>query len=106
MNLIDLRKSSTVLNTYKGFAGGITGIACSMDNPYVASVSLDRYLRIHHIDTKELLKKVISSCFFFPKHDKTLEKFLIRILSYITDLLNIKINVFGNEIRFLYRNKK
>ncbi|CAL1679409.1 unnamed protein product [Lasius platythorax] len=58
MNLIDLRKSSTVLNTYKGFAGGVTGIACSMDNPYVASVSLDRHLRIHHIDTKELLKKI------------------------------------------------
>lgn len=58
MNLIDLRKSSTVLNTYKGFAGGVTGIACSMNNPYVASVSLDRYLRIHNIDTKELVKKI------------------------------------------------
>lgn len=58
MNLVDLRKSGTVLNTYKGFAGGVTGVACSMSNPYIASVSLDRYLRIHHIDTKELLKKI------------------------------------------------
>lgn len=58
MNLIDLRKPSAILNTYKGFAGGVTGIACSTNNPFVASVSLDRYLRIHHIDTKELLKKI------------------------------------------------
>ncbi|XP_070157663.1 WD repeat-containing protein 74 [Polyergus mexicanus] len=58
MNLVDLRKPSTVLNTYKGFAGGVTGMACNMNNPYVASVSLDRYLRIHHIDTKEILKKI------------------------------------------------
>ncbi|XP_011330231.1 WD repeat-containing protein 74 isoform X1 [Ooceraea biroi] len=58
MNLVDLRKSGTILNTYKGFAGGVTGVACSMSNPYVASVSLDRYLRIHHVDTKEVLKKI------------------------------------------------
>lgn len=58
MNLVDLRKSGRILNTYKGFAGGITGIACSVTNPYIASVSLDRYLRIHHIDTKELVKNI------------------------------------------------
>lgn len=70
MNLIDLRKPSAILNTYKGFAGGVTGIACSTNNPFVASVSLDRYLRIHHIDTKELLKKVISSFLLcFPKYE-------------------------------------
>lgn len=58
MNLVDLRKPGKTLNTYKGFAGGVTGIACSTSEPYVVSVSLDRYLRIHHIDTKQLLKKV------------------------------------------------
>ncbi|XP_017797455.1 PREDICTED: WD repeat-containing protein 74 [Habropoda laboriosa] len=58
MNLIDLRKSSKVLNTYKGFLGGVTGISCSTSEPYVVSVSLDRHLRVHHIDTKELLKQV------------------------------------------------
>ena len=58
MNLVDLRRPAKILNTYKGFVGGITGIACSKNEPYVVSVSLDRYLRIHHIDTKELLKKV------------------------------------------------
>ncbi|KYQ56823.1 WD repeat-containing protein 74 [Trachymyrmex zeteki] len=56
LNLIDLRQPGTVLNTYKGFIGGVTGVACSKINPYVASVSLDRHLRIHHIHTKECLK--------------------------------------------------
>nr|XP_012148372.1 PREDICTED: WD repeat-containing protein 74 isoform X2 [Megachile rotundata] len=58
MNLVDLRKPAKALNTYKGFVGSVTGIACSTNEPYVVSVSLDRYLRIHHIDTKKLLKKV------------------------------------------------
>ncbi|XP_076624688.1 WD repeat domain 74 lethal (2) k09848 isoform X1 [Colletes latitarsis] len=58
MNLVDLRAPAKVLNTYKGFAGGVTGIACSTSKPYVVSTSLDRYLRIHHIDTKKLLKQI------------------------------------------------
>lgn len=58
LNLIDLRKLGTVLNTYKGFTGGVTGVICSTTNPYIASVSLDRYLRIHNIDTKEILKSI------------------------------------------------
>ncbi|KAG7197165.1 hypothetical protein KM043_007247 [Ampulex compressa] len=58
MNLVDLRKPGRVLNTYKGAVGGITGIACSKSYPYVASVGLDRYLRVHHMDTKAQLKAV------------------------------------------------
>ncbi|KZC10124.1 PREDICTED: WD repeat-containing protein 74 [Dufourea novaeangliae] len=58
MNLVDLRKPAKVLNTYKGFVGGVTGIACSKIEPYIASVGLDRYVRIHHMDTKMLLKKI------------------------------------------------
>ncbi|XP_012541014.2 WD repeat-containing protein 74 [Monomorium pharaonis] len=56
LNLVDLRKPGTLLNTYKGFTGGVTRVACSRIKPYVASVSLDRYLRIHNIDTKKVLK--------------------------------------------------
>lgn len=58
MNLIDLRKPAKVLNTYKGSVGAITGIACSRTEPYIISVGLDRFLQIHHINTKELLRKV------------------------------------------------
>ena len=66
MNLVDLRKCGFLLKTYKGFTGAVTGITCSTSNPYIASVSLDRHLRIHHMDTKALLKQVISA-FSFPK---------------------------------------
>ncbi|XP_076376884.1 WD repeat domain 74 lethal (2) k09848 [Megalopta genalis] len=58
MNLVDLRKPAKVLNTYKGSVGAVTGIACSTTEPYLVSVSLDRYLRIHHMNTKKLLKKI------------------------------------------------
>lgn len=58
MNLIDLRKPGKILNTYKDFVGSITAVACAKSNPYIVSVGLDRYLRVHHLDTKQLLKKV------------------------------------------------
>ncbi|KAL2737865.1 WD repeat-containing protein 74 isoform X2 [Vespula squamosa] len=58
MKLIDLRKPGKILHTYKGLVGGITGLASSKVGPYVVSTSLDRYLRVHHIDTREMIKKV------------------------------------------------
>lgn len=61
MNLIDLKMPGKILNTYKGATGSITGVTCSMNSSYVASISLDRYFRIHHMDTKKLLHKVILS---------------------------------------------
>lgn len=57
MNLIDLRSPGKILNTYKDFAGSITSIACTKNQPYIVSVGLDRHLRVHHIDTKQLLHK-------------------------------------------------
>lgn len=58
MNLVDLRNPGKILNTYKGFVGGITAISCPTNNPYIVSVGLDRYLRVHDLNTKELLQKV------------------------------------------------
>ncbi|XP_015586567.1 WD repeat-containing protein 74 isoform X2 [Cephus cinctus] len=58
MNLIDLRKPGKILNTYKDFVGSITSLACSAVQPYIISTGLDRHLRIHHLETKKLLKKV------------------------------------------------
>ncbi|KAL7294136.1 hypothetical protein TKK_0012164 [Trichogramma kaykai] len=55
MNLIDLRKPGKILNTYKGPAGAITAIAAT--NSEVVSISYDRYLYVHNIKTKALLKK-------------------------------------------------
>ncbi|KAI4498935.1 hypothetical protein M0802_006110 [Mischocyttarus mexicanus] len=58
MKLIDLRKPGKILHTYKGLVGSITGLATSKAGPYVVSTSMDRYLRVHHIDTRQMLKKV------------------------------------------------
>ncbi|XP_012270766.1 WD repeat-containing protein 74 [Orussus abietinus] len=58
LNLIDLRNAGRVLNSYKGCTGGITAIVCSNSEPVVVSSSLDRHLRIHHLETKELLRQV------------------------------------------------
>ncbi|KAK9510622.1 hypothetical protein O3M35_005364 [Rhynocoris fuscipes] len=57
MNLIDLRSKGVLMNKYKGFVGGIKSIGCSLTEPYIASVSLDRHFRIHHLLTKELIFK-------------------------------------------------
>ncbi|XP_046829005.1 WD repeat-containing protein 74 [Vespa crabro] len=58
MKLIDLRKPGKILHTYKGLVGSITGLASSKMGPYVVSTSLDRHLRVHNINTKEMIKKV------------------------------------------------
>lgn len=59
MNLIDLRKEGKILNSYKGSAGSITGIAINKNEDNVISIGFDRTLRIHDINTKLILKKVI-----------------------------------------------
>ncbi|XP_012251897.2 WD repeat-containing protein 74 [Athalia rosae] len=58
MNLIDFRNPGKVLNTYRGAVGGITDLSCSQSEPLLVSVSLDRHLRIHHMETKRLLEKI------------------------------------------------
>ncbi|KAJ1525984.1 hypothetical protein ONE63_009164 [Megalurothrips usitatus] len=42
---------------YKGFYGAVSAIACHPTEPYIASVSHDRFLRVHHLTTKELVLK-------------------------------------------------
>jgi ribosome biogenesis protein NSA1 len=58
MNMIDFRNSGRILNTYKGPVGGVTGIAVDKTDQYIVSISLDRYLYVHDLNTKALLKKV------------------------------------------------
>uniref|UniRef100_A0A8C5QX31 WD repeat-containing protein 74 n=1 Tax=Leptobrachium leishanense TaxID=445787 RepID=A0A8C5QX31_9ANUR len=55
--VIDLRKGS-VLCTLKGCAGSPRSIQCHKSMPLVASCGLDRFLRVHHLNDKELLHKV------------------------------------------------
>lgn len=58
MNLVDLRKSKGILNTYKGAVGAVTAVKVSESDPCVVSTSLDRYLYVHDLNSKKLLKKV------------------------------------------------
>ncbi|RXG57320.1 WD repeat-containing protein 74 [Armadillidium vulgare] len=59
MALFDLRNPSnkTPLHVYKGFAGAIKNIYVHETLPLVASVSLDRYLRFHDLNTSKMLSK-------------------------------------------------
>ena len=57
MGLLDIRQGKLV-HLYKGFAGGIRSVQCHATKPVVASCGLDRFLRIHDIESKALLFKV------------------------------------------------
>ncbi|KAL1512548.1 hypothetical protein ABEB36_002129 [Hypothenemus hampei] len=57
MQWLNLNKSPKILKTYTTFTGSVTDITCDPLEPFVYSVSLDRHLRIHNMDTKELLHK-------------------------------------------------
>ncbi|XP_034234774.1 WD repeat-containing protein 74 [Thrips palmi] len=53
---VDLRMGRTAQN-YKGFVGAVRDIACHPTEPYIVSVGLDRFLRVHHKTTKKILLK-------------------------------------------------
>lgn len=57
IQLIDLRSTKRCIRTYKSFTGGVTGLVCDISSPVVISTSLDRFLRIHDLDNKNLLYK-------------------------------------------------
>ncbi|KAK2140343.1 hypothetical protein LSH36_1385g00035 [Paralvinella palmiformis] len=57
MALVDLRGKGHLVQKYKGFAGSIRDIQCHPSQDIVISCSLDRYLRIHDINTRQLLNK-------------------------------------------------
>lgn len=74
MATIDLRKGK-VVNIFKGFAGSIRDIKCHKKQPLVASCGLDRYVRIHDYQTKELKQKFYLksrlNCLLFMDDDES-----------------------------------
>nr|CAD7458134.1 unnamed protein product [Timema tahoe] len=56
--LIDLRKTNKIVSKYKGCSGCVTAIACHKTEPYIVSLSLDRCLRVHNLNTTALVHKV------------------------------------------------
>ncbi|XP_028131079.1 WD repeat-containing protein 74 [Diabrotica virgifera virgifera] len=57
MQLLDM-KAGKCMKTFTSFTGSVSSIVCDPLEPYVFSASLDRYLRVHNLETKELLHKV------------------------------------------------
>ncbi|KAG7166491.1 WD repeat-containing protein 74-like [Homarus americanus] len=59
MGLFDLRggKPEDPLFVYKGFAGAVRDAVVHPKHPLVFSVSLDRFLRVHHLTSRKLLYK-------------------------------------------------
>ncbi|KAK6753672.1 hypothetical protein RB195_012951 [Necator americanus] len=58
MGLFDLRSKINPVCKYKGQAGAIRSIDAHPTAPYVATCGIDRFVRIHEIDTKKLASKV------------------------------------------------
>ncbi|CAH1262264.1 WD repeat-containing protein 74-like [Branchiostoma lanceolatum] len=77
MVMVDLRMGK-VQKAFKGFAGAIRSLQCHPTLPMVASCGLDRFLRIHDINTKEMLHKVYLksklNCLLFSSADFTQEE--------------------------------
>lgn len=57
VQLLDLRAPIQCVKTYKSFTGSVTSLICDPCAPVVISTCLDRYLRIHSLNTKALLFK-------------------------------------------------
>ena len=54
------------MRSFVDFTGGVTGLACGDSNGYIASISLDRYLRVHDIQSRNLIGKAslsMKGCF-------------------------------------------
>lgn len=55
----DLKKvKQSPLTAYKGFIGAVRSVTVSEKSPLVLSISLDRFLRVHHLETGNIIYKV------------------------------------------------
>nr|CAI5856025.1 unnamed protein product [Callosobruchus analis] len=69
MQLLDM-KAGKCVKTFTSFTGSVTSIVCDPLEPYVCTTSLDRYLRVHNLETKELVHNIYMK--------QSLTKMLIR----------------------------
>ncbi|KAM3717584.1 WD repeat-containing protein [Dirofilaria immitis] len=58
IGLFDLRNKMHMICKYRGCAGSISGIDAHQSAEYIASCSLDRFVRLHELNSKRLVKKV------------------------------------------------
>ncbi|MCP9262641.1 60S ribosomal protein L18a [Dirofilaria immitis] len=57
IGLFDLRNKMHMICKYRGCAGSISGIDAHQSAEYIASCSLDRFVRLHELNSKRLVKK-------------------------------------------------
>lgn len=57
--MIDFRMAGNnrVVSTFKGATGSVRQLACHKTKPYLASVGLDSYFRLHNLDSKKILRQ-------------------------------------------------
>ncbi|KAL9919210.1 WD repeat domain 74 lethal (2) k09848 isoform 1-T1 [Glossina fuscipes fuscipes] len=55
MKAFDIRRLKTFVHTYKGFTGGICDVQLDSTGKYLLSGCLDRYVRVHHVDSCVLM---------------------------------------------------
>ena len=71
MGLLDIRNKGKLIHTFKGFAGAIRSVHCHPTKPLVASCGLDRFLRVHNLNSKKMTNKVYLksrlNCVLFAK---------------------------------------
>ncbi|KAK6622747.1 hypothetical protein RUM43_008590 [Polyplax serrata] len=77
--MADLRGKGKILHRYKGPVGSVRQVAAHPKLPYFASVGLDRYMRIHHTESRRLLferylKVRLNTVLMSSKFGKDLEK--------------------------------
>ncbi|KAM9733309.1 LOW QUALITY PROTEIN: WD repeat-containing protein 74 [Menidia menidia] len=56
--LLDLRRGGRVCGVLKGMAGGVRGLESHAHQPIMASCGLDRVLRIHSLENRQLMHRV------------------------------------------------
>ncbi|TKR61378.1 hypothetical protein L596_028496 [Steinernema carpocapsae] len=54
----DLRNKITALGKYRGFAGSIRSIDCHPSSPYAVSCGIDRFVILHDMETRKIVKKI------------------------------------------------
>ncbi len=56
LGLFDLRQDRRGLfRKYKGCVGSVRSVACAADTGYFGAVGLDRFLRVYHVDRKDMV---------------------------------------------------
>jgi len=78
MSQHDLRMAGRMVHGFKGFAGGLRDIRCHVSEPLVASVGLDRYLRVHNVVNHRIVNKIylksrLNQCLFKTRLNEGLD---------------------------------